>query len=337
MRKQRLFTLRHWSRWRNVLWVGLGLGLMALAVGGCRPRASQVVPPTATVAPTRAVGPTTTPASKPTALSSPAVTPHPTPTGAYKPILVAVIGDFGLAGPAEAAVADLVHQMQPDLVVTVGDNNYPSGSLDTWEENVTAYYGDFLERERFFPAWGNHDWGYHRRKLPAVEKVPYLPEPRRYYTFVYGPAQFFVLDSNWQEPDGIRADSRQARWLAESLRASRVPWQIVVLHHAPYSSGRHGSQAPLQWPYRAWGADLVLAGHDHTYERIEQDGLLYIVNGIGGNPSLYEFPTVVPGSQIRFNQDHGALFLWLDGRTLRGEMHTLEHGVIDTFTLQQAP
>ncbi|NPA30942.1 MAG: alkaline phosphatase [Chloroflexi bacterium] len=325
-------------------YIALWIGLMAL-VAGCRARPSSPLPahvyatptPRPTASMTASALPTAAASPRPSATAapqpSPTNTPTPPPTEDYPPVFFVVIGDFGLAGSAEQAVADLVLAAEPDFIVTAGDNNYPNGSLDTWDANVSAYYGDYLARGAFFPAWGNHDWGYHRKKLPALEKVDYLPEPKRYYEFVRGPVHFFVLDSNWQEPDGTTAKSRQARWLQERLAASSTPWQVVVVHHAPFSSGRHGSQTRLQWPYRAWGADVVLAGHDHTYERIEHDGLTYIVNGVGGHPSLYEFQTPVPGSRFRFNEDYGALFVWADGEHMRFEMHTVEHGVIDAFTL----
>ncbi len=318
--------------------LALGWLVMLLAVGCTRPEAATSpaptrAPATATAAPsptpTRAATATPPPSPSPTASATPA------PTVAYEPVFFAVIGDFGYAGPAEAAVADMVLAAEPDFIVTVGDNNYPSGSLDTWDANVTAYYETYLARGAFFPAWGNHDWGYHRTKLPALEKITYLPGNGRYYDFVRGPVHFFVLDSNWQEPDGTTADSKQAQWLREGLAASTTPWQVVVLHHAPYSSGEHGPQKRLQWPYAAWGADIVLAGHDHTYERIERDGIYYIVNGVGGYPSLYAFEEVVAGSIFRFNEDYGALFVWADGQEMRFEMHTLEHGVIDAFTLTE--
>ena len=81
------------------------------------------------------------------------------------------------------------------------------------------------------------------------------------------------------------------------------------MHHPPYSSSStHGSTPELQWPYAAWGANAVLAGHDHTYERIERDGILYFVNGIGG-AALYPIGTPVEGSQVRYNADYGAMLI----------------------------
>ena len=93
---------------------------------------------------------------------------------------------------------------------------------------------------------------------------------------------------------------------------SRAPWRIVYFHHAPYSSGYfHGSWTNeshhMRWPFREWGAHAVLTGHDHIYERVQTNGIVYIVNGLGGDSrDLLRFP-LVPGSAKQFSADFGAL------------------------------
>ncbi len=82
----------------------------------------------------------------------------------------AVIGDFGQAGQPEQDVANLVKSWDPDLIITVGDNNYPVGAATTIDQNIGQYYHDFIypymgaygagaTANRFFPSLGNHDWG----------------------------------------------------------------------------------------------------------------------------------------------------------------------------------
>ena len=119
----------------------------------------------------------------------------------------------------------------------------------------------------------------------------------------------FVLDSDEHEPDGVSSRSAQARWLEQALAASHAAWKLVVMHHPPFSSGtKHGSSDWMQWPYAAWGADAVLAGHDHTYERIVNDGLPYFVNGVGaGDTSRFGRP--LPVSAARFTGDAGAMLI----------------------------
>jgi len=96
--------------------------------------------------------------------------------------------------------------------------------------------------------------------------------------------EIFALDSNCNQPAGTDHSSAQAQWLRDQLALSSATWKFVIMHHAPYSSGKqHGSIKRMQWPFKAWGADAVMAGHTHAYERIIRDDLLYIVNGAGGN------------------------------------------------------
>jgi hypothetical protein len=102
----------------------------------------------------------------------------------------------------------------------------------------------------------------------------------RYYDFVEGPIHFFALNSNKEESDGTSSRSRQAIWLKAGLAASTSTWNVVYEHHPPYSSDLvHGSTPSMQWPFASWGADAVLSGHAHAYERIERDGVVYFVNG----------------------------------------------------------
>jgi tartrate-resistant acid phosphatase type 5 len=226
------------------------------------------------------------------------------PLLAGESVRVAVLGDFGLAGLPLADVTRVVRSWSPDVIVTVGDNNYPSGDASTMEANVGQYFGDYVRAGRFFPTLGNHDWN-------TPEAKPYLdyfkpPGNGRYYDIVAGPIHFFMLDSDKREPDGRTEDSVQATWLKPKMLSSKKPWKIVLFHHAPYSSGPHGPTKDLQWPFSAWGASAVVAGHDHTYERLMIEGIPYFVNGAGG-AGLYKFKNVLPESQVRFSNEHGAL------------------------------
>lgn len=254
----------------------------------------------------------------------------------------AVIGDYGSAGTAEAAVATLVASWGPDLVITVGDNNYTEGAAATIDQNIGQYYHDFIypytgsygagaTYNKFFPALGNHDWN-----TPGAQ--PYLdyfqlPGNERYYDFVAGPVHFFAIDSDSDEPDGTSASSAQASWLQGALAASTAPWKIVYLHHPPYSSGSHGSSTTLRWPFKEWGASAVLAGHDHTYERLLVDDLTYFVNGLGGR-SLYSFGTVLSESVVRYNGDYGAMRADASESAITFEFINRSGEIIDTYTME---
>lgn len=256
----------------------------------------------------------------------------------------AVIGDYGFADDPEAEVAAMVRSWKPDLVITVGDNNYPLGEASTIDENIGQFYHDFIspykgtyglgaDTNRFFPSLGNHDW----ETAGAAPYLDYftLPGNERYYDFVRGPVHFFAIDSDGREPDGRDVGSKQAAWLKQKMGKAVETWRIVYFHEAAYSSGEHGSTAVMQWPYGEWSATGVMAGHDHIYERILLDGMPYFVNGAGGN-RLYDFHSVVEGSRARYNKDQGAMLVEATDRTIVYSFVNRKGVTIDQFA-QCAP
>ncbi len=305
---------------------------------------AQVVPsetpePTSTPEPTVTATPTPTP--------SPTHTPTPTPTPA--PVRFGVIGDFGMAGHMAEDVATLVKSWEPDFIVTTGDNNYPNGEAETMDINVGQYYheyiypymGDYGSAEaeeqktinRFFPSIGNHD-------LLADYGQPYydyftLPGNERYYHVTFDPVAIFVLNSMPGEEDGIRADSAQAAWLQQALAESEACWKVVVFHHPPYTSDHRGPYTWMRWPFAEWGADTVLNGHHHTYERLEVDGFPYFVNGLGGGV-IYAFGDQPPESQIRYNEEYGAMLVEVTEQQMTLQFITRLDEVIDTYTIEKA-
>ena len=244
---------------------------------------------------------------------------------------------------AEADVAALIQSWQPDFIITTGDNNYPSGAANTIDANVGKYFHNYIypysgaygagaDLNRFFPTLGNHDW-YTEGAQPYLDYFS-LPGNERYYDFVQGPIHFFALDSDEHEPDGVSAGSAQAAWLGQGLATSTSPWNIVYMHHPPYSSGDHGSIDWMQWPFTAWGADAVLAGHDHLYERLLVDGIPYFTNGTGG-AGLYNFVTALSQSQFRYNANHGAMLVTASEKEIRFEFYTRTRDLIDEYKISQ--
>lgn len=264
-------------------------------------------------------------------------------------IRFAVFGDYGLANPNEAAVADLVHSWNVDFVLTTGDNNYPNGAAATIDPNIGQYYHDFIlpyvgdygegspDINRFFPSLGNHDWN----SLTCTGSVcngPYfdyftLDNNERYYDFVWGPAHFYALDSDGREPDGNSSTSTQAAWLQSRLATSTSACNIVFFHHAPYSSSsNHGSNPTLQWPFTDWGATAIMAGHDHTYERLHVDGIPYFVSGLGGNGRYGFSPIPETGSQFRYNDNFGAMLVDITDNFMSIQFINIDNVVVDSYT-----
>ena len=279
----------------------------------------------------------------------PSTAPKPTPTLAEtsanpeEPIRFAVIGDFGLAGPDELAVAALIDSWQVDFIITTGDNNYPNGEAETIDENIGQYYHAYIgnyqgefgpgsPENRFFPSIGNHDWN---RQVGYEPYVTYfsLPGNERYYDIVVESVHLFFLNSDTNELDGVGRSSVQAEWLQTALADSSEAWQLAVFHHPAYSSGRHTSTEWMQWPFEEWGVDAVLAGHDHLYERLEVDGIPYFTNGWGGSPAIYDWSLLLPESLVRYNDMHGAMLVEATRDWIRFDFINVEGELIDSFTL----
>ena len=320
---------------------------------GCVPRGNTGAP--------RSLVPSSE-ATSATPAATPALetTPVP-PSSTSPPITFAVIGDFGSDDASERAVAKLVASRKPSFILTTGDNYYvEAGGSGTarYERAVGAFYGAWLKGttsgsrhpigsaavNSFFPTMGNHD--YSDAHGPETY-LSYFTLPgagfantsgnERYYEFVEGPVHFFALDSNSQEPAGTSPDSMQGRWLRQRLAASQSPWNVVYFHHPAYSSDAfHGSLARMQWPFAAWGADVVISGHVHTYERINRDGIVYFVNGAGGERPLYTFAAPVAGSQVRFNATVGAQIATATDTTLEFSFITANGQLVDSYRLNAA-
>ena len=251
----------------------------------------------------------------------------------------AVIGDYGADTPGEAAVAAMVKGWHPEFLITLGDNNYPTGEAASIDTNIGQFYAEFIgnyrgrfgpgsAKNRFWPSPGNHDW--------IVGLSPYLeyftlPGNERYYDVDLGLVHLYALDSDVHEPDGISAESQQAAWLKQKLAASKACYDVVYFHHPAYSTSEHGSALPLRWPFRKWGAEVVFAGHDHTYERLEVDGIPYFVNGLGG-ASKYDFPlTPIPETKFRYNEEFGAMRVTAAPGEISYEFFTIDGKKRDAF------
>jgi acid phosphatase type 7 len=189
-------------------------------------------------------------------------------------------GDSGGGGSDQYALRDQMYTVPYDLMVHTGDLAYDSGTITAFDDNVFGVYSELLRSIPLFPAAGNHE--YDTMQGAPFREVFALPgdSDEKWYSFDWGRVHFVALDTE--------ADyAAQAAWLDDDLAASALPWKVVYLHKPPYSSGTHGSDtglrtalAPVLQRHRV---QLVLAGHDHDYERMApQQGITYVVTGGGG-------------------------------------------------------
>lgn len=246
----------------------------------------------------------------------------------------AIIGDYGDASEEELAVAKLIKSWSPDFIITVGDNNYDDGGFLTIDKNIGQFFHTFIgnyagrfgqgsAENRFFPTLGNHDWN-------TVGANPYLeyftlPGNERYYDFIWEDVHFFAIDSDDHEPHGTSLNSRQGKWFQEQIASSTARFKVVYFHHPPYTSGNHGSTPRMRWGFKDLGADVVIAGHDHHYERLVVDGLNFIVTGNGGK-SIRGFGRKRPESVSRYNKNFGASLATVTDDFVRFEHYSIAKG-----------
>jgi hypothetical protein len=260
----------------------------------------------------------------------------------WRSVQFAVIGDYGNATTDEARVANLVHSWDIDFVLTTGDNNY-TGNTEGVDGVIGRYYSDFIgnywgaygtgsRATRFWPSPGNHDWDV--AELTAYTAYFTLPGNERYYDVDLGLVHLFAVDSDPREPDGTTADSAQGRWLQARLARSNSCFNVVYFHHPAYSSASHGSSLDMRWPFEAWGADAVFAGHDHVYERFEVGTIPYFTVGLGG-AAPYPFVTTLPETRHQFNADFGALRVSANRRGMRFEFVDANGTLVESFSTRK--
>jgi acid phosphatase type 7 len=178
----------------------------------------------------------------------------------------------------DEATARLVART-PGTVAVLGDAVYESG---TSEEFAQCYsWGRFRSRTR--AALGNHEYG----SGSASAAIAYFGVPSLgYYSYQLGAWHVVVLNTNCRPAGGCGSASPQNDWLRRDLAAHPARCTLAYGHHPRWSSGLHGSDetiAPLWKTLAAGGVDVVLAGHDHHYERFAPvDGVRSFVVGTGG-------------------------------------------------------
>ena len=221
----------------------------------------------------------------------------------------AVIGDWGLPGAGLTAVDDLLETWTPEFIVTVGDNKY---SVTMAQALAAApYISSLVDDEQVFPAIANHDLsdgGGLADFLATFTYINYTTE--RNYSVKKRNIEFFFMETHdtGTAPPNL---TLQKNWLISALNASTARFKVVLTQDPPYTSDADVTDYPGHTPsrldYAGYGADLVLSGDSHYYERLEVSGFPYIVNGSGGASVATFNSTPVTGSLVRYNTEFGAL------------------------------
>lgn len=226
-------------------------------------------------------------------------------------------------------------------VILLGDNLAFEGDPRYFEEHFERPYNPLLRNGvRFFAVLGNQDvsGGFAGFQI----NHPLLGmRGRRYYSRVFGDGfvEVFFLDSTT-----LATDRAQRAWLARELATSPASWKVVAMHHPLYGSSLKREtplpnlRAQIEPILIEGGADIVLSGHHHFYQRIRpQHGIHYFIAGSGGK--------VAPGTLNRAaseflageDQTTIALLLEFTADSCRFEAIDSMERVVDKGTLPADP
>src|SRR5439155_2445433 len=165
------------------------------------------------------------------------------------------------------------------FVIHLGDIAYYNGTFAQFQSGYFDYYRTLMSYVPFFPTPGNHDYeSNNAAAYLAVHAVPQEGVPMedrgRYYSFDWGNAHFVSLDTNLPLEQAVEGAGPMLEWLEQDLKATRQFSRIVFFHHPPYAAGLNQGEIRCAWArehispiLEAHGVQLVLSGHEHSYQR----------------------------------------------------------------------
>jgi len=255
-----------------------------------------------------------------------------------------VMGDAGTGDKEQYAVAATitkVHTLFPfTFAIMLGDNLYGGERPQDFANKFELPYKSLLDdKVEFNAALGNHDDPNQRFYKP------FNMGGERYRTYKKGNIRFFILDSNYLDPD-------QVKWLEKELSASGSDWKIAYFHHPLYTTASRGPELEnrkiLEPLFVKYGVDVVFSGHEHIYERMwPQKGIQYFT--AGGAAKLNQGDTH-PGdlTEVGFATDRSFMIVEVAGDTMfyqaiSGAGNTIDKGLLarhlgpDTKTVTASP
>lgn len=245
-------------------------------------------------------------------LGSP-VTPTPEPSLQASAQILVGTGDISTCDNDNDELTAQLLDTIPGTVFTTGDNAYPDGTYRQFMECYDPTWGRHKDRTR--PVPGNHDYD----TEDAAGYFQYFENIPSYYAYDLGSWRIYALNSEIDVSEG----SEQVQWLREDLRSNPRQCVLAYWHEPRWSSGAsHGNSRSMQTLWATMveaGAELVLNGHEHSYERFapmnargrpDPQGVREIVIGTGGR-SFYRFDRPLPASEVRDNTSFGVLKLTL--------------------------
>lgn len=267
--------------------------------------------PTATRTPTY----TYTPTNTPTETASPTSTETPQPTAT--PYYFIGAGDISMCNRSDHYNTALLLEKYPGEIFTAGDNSNDEGYAEEYKNCFAPSWGRFFSR--IHPVPGNHDYR-------VKEGKPYYDyfgnkagkKGEGYYSYDVGPWHIIALNSNCDYV-GCGPDSEQYKWLKRDLKNNPSRCTMAIWHHPRVSSapeGKDKSVKPFWDLLYEYGADVIVNGHSHIYERYApqnpdlkidyESGLVQFIVGTGG-AFFEDLKTIQANSQAKITQTHGIL------------------------------
>ena len=225
----------------------------------------------------------------------------------------------------QRATARIIRNRRSARILTLGDNQYERGTLAEFRNSYRHTWGRFKKKTR--PSVGNHEYYGNDLAKGYFDYFRWRAGPRwkGYYSYNVGRWHLIALNTHIN----MRRDSTQVAWLRRDLAANPARCTLAYWHLPRFSSGDHGNYratAPFWEALYAAGADVILSGHDHDYERFapqtpagvldHRAGIRQFVVGTGGR-SLRPFNVIQPNSKARNAKTFGVLRL----RLHRGSYH----------------
>lgn len=268
------------------------------------------------------------------------------------PITFAIISDTQHNPEVAGKVAAHAWAQRPHFLLHPGDLVDAGSKKEQWTGQFFPSMKPLIERVAFFPVLGNHE-----QNAANYYNYVSLPDPEYYYTFIYGDAQFFMIDTNKQ----VGPDTEQYQWLQRELEKSKARWKFACHHHPIYSSdendygnlwktnqGTRGDTNARQLAtlYDRHGIDIVWNGHIHSYERTwpvkdgkpaeTGQGTIYMVTGGGGGPLETAGP-IRPFFQNTVRHGHHYCMARINGNRLEFFAYDLDGKLFDTMTIEKKP
>lgn len=209
--------------------------------------------------------------------TTPSTSSQPTTTGSTGDVMVVAAGDIAKSGTQDSPAmktGQLISKLAPDAVLMLGDAAYDQGSAEDFRTKYAPTWGNFLAITK--PVPGNHE--YYTKNAAAYFDYFKVPE---YYSYDMGAWHLIALNSEIDISD----NSPQMKWLRNDLAIHKNACTLAYYHTPRFSTGKHGDNKAVSGLFEELArnnVDVILNGHDHSYQRWARLGIDGAPNAISG-------------------------------------------------------